>query len=91
MRMLLMVLLVLLILVQLRFWQEVREFNNLQQLLNEQLAENEQLQQRNAALAAEVEDLRSGLAAVEERARAELGLIADDEEFYLIVAPESVD
>ena len=91
MRMLLMVLLLLLLLVQLRFWQEVREFNNLQQLLKEQLSENERLQQRNAALAAEVEDLRGGLAAIEERARAELGLIAEDEEFYLIVSPEYID
>ena len=36
-------------------------------------------------LQAEVEDLRQGLEAVEERARSELGLIKENEEFYQVV------
>ena len=43
-----------------------------------------ELQQRNAALAAEVRDLRSGHDAVEERARHDLGLIKPDEMFFKI-------
>jgi cell division protein FtsB len=54
--------------------------------------ENEQKTARNAALEAEVRDLKQGLAAVEERARSELGMIGANETFYLITrapAPRS--
>ena len=47
--------------------------------------ENGGLRQRNDALAAEVEDLKSGEAAVEERARSELGMIRPGEVFYRVV------
>ncbi len=50
-----------------------------------QTRENQGLHQRNAALAAEVEDLKSGEAAVEERARSELGMIKPGEKFYRVV------
>lgn len=50
-----------------------------------QQAENLRLQQRNEALAAEVEDLKSGEAAVEERARSELGMVKPGETFYRVV------
>ena len=46
---------------------------------------NEGLKQRNDALAAEVRDLKSGEAAVEERARSELGMIKPGETFYRVV------
>lgn len=54
-----------------------------------QRAENRRLEQRNAALAAEVEDLKSGTAAVEERARTELGMIKPGEVFYRVVEPQA--
>ena len=44
-----------------------------------------QLRSRNQALSAEVADLKSGLEAIEERARAELGMIDEDETFYQFV------
>lgn len=47
--------------------------------------ENQGLDQRNDALAAEVQDLKSGEAAVEERARSELGMIRPGEVFYRVV------
>ena len=47
-----------------------------------QRGKNEALQARNAALAAEVRDLKQGTEAIEERARYELGMTRPDEVFY---------
>ena len=57
-----------------------------------QQVENLRLQERNGALAAEVEDLKSGEAAVEERARSVLGRVKPGETFYRVVedAPAGV-
>jgi cell division protein FtsB len=52
-----------------------------------QRQENHQLGERNAALAAEVADLKQGLDAVEERARSELGMIREGETFFHVVGP----
>lgn len=43
------------------------------------------LQARNQALSGEVNNLKHGLEAAEERARSDLGLIAPNESFYQIV------
>ena len=45
---------------------------------------NQKLEQRNAALDAEVRDLKSGYDAIEERARYELGLVKDGEVFVQV-------
>ncbi|MFZ1910504.1 MAG: cell division protein FtsB [Burkholderiales bacterium] len=50
-----------------------------------QQAKNSQLELRNAALAAEVVDLKQGTDAIEERARYELGMVKQDEVFFQIV------
>ncbi len=50
-----------------------------------QAAENHQLQARNETLLAEVQDLRSGLDAVEARARQDLGMIREGETLVLIL------
>ena len=47
--------------------------------------ENAALEERNAALAAEVIDLKEGLAAIEEIARGEMGMIKEGETFYQII------
>ncbi len=52
-----------------------------------QRQEDATLQQRNQALSAEVKDLKEGREAIEERARADLGMIKPGETFYLIVQP----
>lgn len=67
-------------------WRDARE---LQRTVEEQRVENARLQQRNDALTAEVEDLKSGETAVEERARSELGMIKPGETFYRVVEPHS--
>lgn len=50
-------------------------------------AKNAELEARNAALDAEVRDLKEGLDAVEERARYELGMVRQDEVFFQVVRP----
>ncbi len=45
--------------------------------------------QRNAALRADVADLRKGREAIEERARSELGLIRDGETFIQVIGADS--
>jgi cell division protein FtsB len=47
-----------------------------------QKAKNGELESRNAHLAAEVRDLKTGTEAIEERARQELGMVRPDEVFY---------
>jgi len=54
-----------------------------------QQKENARLQVRNDTLAAEVNDLKSGTAAIEERARSELGMIKKDETFVQIIEDRS--
>jgi cell division protein FtsB len=66
-----------------------REAQALRATVEAQKAENARLQQRNDALAAEVEDLKSGEAAVEERARSELGMVKPGETFYRVVEPHA--
>lgn len=48
-------------------------------------AENMQLQNRNNKLEAEVNDLKQGLEAIEERARSDLGMIKEGEILFQIV------
>lgn len=62
-----------------------REVDALRAQVEHQQAENLRLQQRNQALVAEVGDLKSGGAAVEERARSELGMVKPGETFYRVV------
>lgn len=90
-RVLLVVLVGLLALLQLRLWTGEggrRSVSVLERGVQDQSRENVGLQQRNAALAAEVEDLKTGEAAVEERARSELGMILPGETFYRVVESE---
>ena len=48
---------------------------------------NRRLQARNAALDAEVRDLKEGMDAIEGRARSELGMVRHDEIFFQLVDP----
>ncbi len=87
-RWLLLVLAVLLAWLQYRFWfgpGNSGEVMVLEAQVESQKRDNEGLQQRNDALAAEVKDLKEGEAAIEERARSELGMIRPGEKFYRVV------
>ncbi len=50
-----------------------------------QQVDNLALRERNAALEAEVGDLKRGYDAIEERARNELGMVKKNETFYQII------
>ncbi|MDP2246842.1 MAG: cell division protein FtsB [Nitrosomonadales bacterium] len=52
--------------------------------ISEQEAVNAELKARNDTVDAEVRDLKQGFAAIEERARSELGMIKQDEVFYQV-------
>ena len=66
----------------LRVWELDRQVNVAQK-------KNDELKARNAKLASEVEDLKQGTGAVEERARFELGMIMNNEIFVQILAPKT--
>jgi cell division protein FtsB len=83
---------IVVLLLQFRLWMSadgVRELARLEQAVAEQRASNEQLANRNAQLAAEVRDLKKGVTALEERARSDLGMIAENETFYQVVPPHT--
>jgi len=87
-RIVLVVLVALLAWLQYRLWFGSgghREVAALRDQVEQQARQNDGLRERNAALAAEVADLKSGEAAIEERARAELGMIRPGETFYRVV------
>jgi len=78
----------LLALVQFRLWvgdESLAEVWRLRQAIELQRSENTLLASRNQRLEAEVRDLKTGLEAVEERARVELGMIRRDEIYFQIV------
>ncbi|MFP4648944.1 MAG: cell division protein FtsB [Halorhodospira sp.] len=82
-------LVLLLIVLQAQLWwlgqANVPAFLELRGAVARQQAENERLEARNEALAAEVENLKEGGEALEERARYELGMIREEETFYQVV------
>ncbi len=82
------ILVVLLLLLQYKLWfgdGSVVEVRELERAIAAQREENESLRERNRALEAEVNDLKTGLDAIEERARSELGMIREGETFYQVV------
>src|ERR1700756_5599122 len=82
------------LLLQYRVWfseDGVRELDRLQRGGAAQRSENGQLAERNRQLAAEVRDLKTGMDALEERARSDLGMIAPHETFYQVVPARPPD
>jgi cell division protein FtsB len=86
------VLILILFGLQYRLWVgegSLAEVSALRQQLADQRVELRNLQERNATLRAEVEDLKEGLAAIEARARSELGLIRQDETYFQLLPRET--
>ena len=63
----------------------VRQTHALSIGIRAQGEENAELAERNRALAAEIEDLKRGLTAIEERARSDMGMVRPDETFYRLL------
>jgi cell division protein FtsB len=86
------ILAVLIVLIQYPLWLGrggwVRAWD-IDRQLAAQKAQNDRLAARNEALTAEVQDLKQGLEAIEERARFELGMVRQDEVFVQIVEPRT--
>jgi cell division protein FtsB len=81
-------LLVVVLLLQYRLWlsgEGVHELTRLSAAVERQKADNAEAAGRNDQLVAEVADLKAGMAAIEERARSELGMIGRNETFYQVV------
>ncbi|PHQ23741.1 cell division protein FtsB [Marinobacter guineae] len=79
---------VVILLLQVRLWVGEGSFAQvwaLEKSIAEQREENAELATRNERLYAEVRNLRNEQGAVEERARMNLGLIREDETFFLVV------
>ena len=88
MKKLLLLLIVLLVYLQYQLWfgdGSLQEFWELHQEVEMQAQENLELRERNAALQAEVADLRQGLDAIEEHAREDLGMVKEGETFYQVI------
>lgn len=83
---------VLLILIQYPLWLGKGSWLrvwDLSRQLDSALVKEQELRERNAKLASEVQDLKEGTGALEERARYELGLIKDNETFVQILENDS--
>ncbi|ALS99520.1 cell division protein FtsB [Lacimicrobium alkaliphilum] len=85
------VLITLLCLLQYRLWfgkNSIPDYWQMQQETQQMREQNANLAQRNSLLKADIEDLKIGMDAIEERARNELGMIKEGETFYRILPPE---
>jgi len=93
MRILVAILLILLLVLQYDLWVgdgSLATVWRLQKEVDEQQLENTHLDERNETLAAEVKDLKTGLDAIEERSRNDLGMLKEGET-YIQVVEEPLD
>ena len=88
MRVVILLLLTVLVALQYRLWlgkNSLPDYWRLQKEVESQQTTNENLKRRNQVLYADIEDLREGEDALEERARNELGMIKKDEVFFRVI------
>lgn len=86
------ILLMCLSMLQYRLWfgkHSIPDYLHQQKDVAQQEQQNAKLRQRNSLLRADIQDLKIGLEAIEERARNELGLIKPGETFYRILPSQN--
>jgi cell division protein FtsB len=88
MRAITVLLLIFIMLLQYRLWfgkNSVPDYLALESEVQRQILDNDKLKQRNKLLYADTDDLKSGVEAIEERARNELGMIKEGETFFRLI------
>jgi len=93
MRTLVISLLLIVLALQYRLWVSdsgMREVWRLRREVSAQTEQNAGLKERNRTLSAEVQDLKKGTSAIEERARTDLGMTGNNETFFQVVPKETV-
>ncbi len=88
------ILLILFLALQVKLWVGEGGLGDVRQLersVESQKQINQRHQERNQGLAGEVQDLKHGTEAIEERARSELGMIRKGETFYQIIEQQEAD
>ena len=93
MRWLWFVLVILILGLQYRLWfgsPSLPDVWAMESAIAEQKRINQELLERNRRLEAQVEDLKKGLSALEERARSEMGMIGEGETFFQVVPKQSI-
>ena len=81
------ILLALLIALQINIWVKkdgYKKMKEIENLIALQTIENENMTIRNNRLKEEIKDLKNGIDAIEEKARIDIGMVKEGEEFYLI-------
>jgi len=87
-RFLIAILIVFFLIIQFDIWVKddgLNRVKELQEMIDSQSEENQRLKLRNQQLEREIDELKSGTESIEEKARTDLGMIKEGEEFYLIV------
>ncbi|MBC8226370.1 MAG: septum formation initiator family protein [Gammaproteobacteria bacterium] len=87
MKLVFIILLVLLIALQINIWVKkdgYKKMKEIENLIALQTIENENMTIRNNRLKEEIKDLKNGQDAIEEKARIDIGMVKEGEEFYLI-------
>lgn len=88
MKWMLAILVIILLGLQYRLWVgdgSLAEVARLEREVSLQQAENDRLYERNQVLAVEVENLKTGLDSIEERARNDIGMIKKNETFFMVL------
>jgi cell division protein FtsB len=91
MRAITVLLFIFLVLLQYRLWfgkNSVPDYLALEAEVQRQQLDNDKLKHRNKLLYADTDDLKSGVEAIEERARNELGMIKEGETFFRLIPSE---
>ena len=90
MKFLALLLVLLLVMMQVNVWLTKDGYSRLaeiKELIQDQQKENNEMVSRNSQLKEEIKDLKDGYSAIEEKAREDIGMIKEGEEFYLLTEP----
>ena len=90
MKFLALLLVLLLVMMQVNIWLTKDGYSRvaeIKELIQDQQKENNQMVSRNSQLKEEIKDLKDGYSAIEEKAREDIGMIKEGEEFYLLTEP----